>query len=206
MTDQEQSQHWRELAEQLGLPADSEGPPRTTPDTHERPAQSSSPAEPPPSDISDKALSFPEAEEPVDFHRHDESFPAPKTEAPARELSEGYGHSQDPDTQQSARKGGRRRRGNSERRSSQRSDGPEDRSPVDNAGAHKVRSGRGRRGKSRNKDGDSVPAASKAIDATRYETDAEPLSPEDREEVDNLSDWNVPSWTELIDSLYRPDR
>ena len=26
------------------------------------------------------------------------------------------------------------------------------------------------------------------------------------EEPDNLSDWNVPSWQELIASLYRPDR
>jgi hypothetical protein len=24
--------------------------------------------------------------------------------------------------------------------------------------------------------------------------------------VDNLTDWNVPSWTELIESLYRPER
>jgi hypothetical protein len=26
------------------------------------------------------------------------------------------------------------------------------------------------------------------------------------EEMDTLSDWNVPSWNELIASLYRPDR
>jgi|SRR6516162_3375652 len=29
---------------------------------------------------------------------------------------------------------------------------------------------------------------------------------DDSDEADNLSDWNVPSWTELIGSLYRPDR
>jgi hypothetical protein len=28
----------------------------------------------------------------------------------------------------------------------------------------------------------------------------------DNEEIDTLSDWNVPSWAELIASLYRPDR
>src|SRR5713226_1039733 len=28
----------------------------------------------------------------------------------------------------------------------------------------------------------------------------------DKDDVDTLTDWNVPSWTELIDSLYRPDR
>ena len=38
---------------------------------------------------------------------------------------------------------------------------------------------------------------------------AEEVSGEDdsgSEEVDNLSDWSVPSWQELVDSLYRPDR
>jgi hypothetical protein len=29
---------------------------------------------------------------------------------------------------------------------------------------------------------------------------------EREEEPDTLSDWNVPSWQELISSLYRPDR
>ena len=29
---------------------------------------------------------------------------------------------------------------------------------------------------------------------------------DDGEEPDTLSDWNVPSWNELIASLYRPDR
>lgn len=29
---------------------------------------------------------------------------------------------------------------------------------------------------------------------------------DDNEEIDNLSDWNIPSWAELIASLYRPDR
>jgi hypothetical protein len=42
------------------------------------------------------------------------------------------------------------------------------------------------------------------------EDDAEGAPPEreenDDEEIDKLTDWNVPSWTELIGSLYRPDR
>jgi hypothetical protein len=28
----------------------------------------------------------------------------------------------------------------------------------------------------------------------------------DTDDVDTLSDWNVPSWAELIASLYRPER
>jgi hypothetical protein len=38
-------------------------------------------------------------------------------------------------------------------------------------------------------------------------TSSEPDEAEDDvEDVDTLSDWNVPSWTELIGSLYRPER
>jgi hypothetical protein len=29
---------------------------------------------------------------------------------------------------------------------------------------------------------------------------------EDSEDLDDFSNWNVPSWSELIASLYRPDR
>jgi hypothetical protein len=41
--------------------------------------------------------------------------------------------------------------------------------------------------------------------------EALPQSPEDEgaddaESLDTLSDWNVPSWADLIASLYRPDR
>jgi hypothetical protein len=40
------------------------------------------------------------------------------------------------------------------------------------------------------------------------ETPAQGEEPEtdDEEEIDNLSDWNVPSWNDLIASLYRPER
>jgi hypothetical protein len=65
--------------------------------------------------------------------------------------------------------------------------------------------GRGRRRSRAERPGagsvDSSPAADEE------ETDA--LAPEPElaeEEMDTLSDWNVPSWNELIASLYRPDR
>ena len=32
------------------------------------------------------------------------------------------------------------------------------------------------------------------------------ISHQELEELDDLSDWNVPSWNELIASLYRPER
>jgi hypothetical protein len=34
----------------------------------------------------------------------------------------------------------------------------------------------------------------------------EQAPPQPEEEPDTLSDWNVPSWQDLIASLYRPDR
>jgi hypothetical protein len=40
-------------------------------------------------------------------------------------------------------------------------------------------------------------------------TEPEAAAPEpedDDDEPDTLSDWNVPSWNELIASLYRPER
>jgi ribonuclease E len=37
-------------------------------------------------------------------------------------------------------------------------------------------------------------------------TEPERDEADDQEDVDTLSDWNVPSWTELIESLYRPER
>ena len=44
-------------------------------------------------------------------------------------------------------------------------------------------------------------------DEAPREIEEEELEPVGRdEEVDDLSNWNVPSWAELIGSLYRPDR
>ena len=46
------------------------------------------------------------------------------------------------------------------------------------------------------------------IEAASDETPSFEERPEedDSDDVDTLSDWNVPSWAELIASLYRPDR
>jgi hypothetical protein len=34
----------------------------------------------------------------------------------------------------------------------------------------------------------------------------EEVQDEEDEDIDDLSNWNVPSWAELIASLYRPER
>jgi hypothetical protein len=35
---------------------------------------------------------------------------------------------------------------------------------------------------------------------------SEPEADDDDEEIDDLSNWSGPSWSELIASLYRPER
>jgi hypothetical protein len=50
-------------------------------------------------------------------------------------------------------------------------------------------------------------AAVEEDDEAPREVEEEELEPVGRDdEVDDLSNWNVPSWAELIGSLYRPDR
>jgi hypothetical protein len=52
-----------------------------------------------------------------------------------------------------------------------------------------------------------VPAEVEEPAAEETPPDATAVEPdEDDEEVENLSNWNVPSWQELIASLYRPER
>jgi hypothetical protein len=41
------------------------------------------------------------------------------------------------------------------------------------------------------------------VEATSVEEEEDA---DDGGEVDDLSNWNAPSWNDLIDSLYRPDR
>jgi hypothetical protein len=65
------------------------------------------------------------------------------------------------------------------------------------------RGGRGRRRGRRKKISQPEPDEGGSFgDAARSSSAAE----DDTEETDNLSDWSVPSWTDLIASLYRPDR
>jgi hypothetical protein len=65
---------------------------------------------------------------------------------------------------------------------------------------------RGRGGRSRRKSRRDEEAPATASDEVTGETAATPEEDDDTEEIDSLSDWSVPSWTELIASLYRPER
>jgi ribonuclease E len=66
-----------------------------------------------------------------------------------------------------------------------------------------------RRGRSRKGERESEPAqASETEEAEEEVVSEEPARVEEEEddEMDDLSNWNVPSWQELIASLYRPER
>lgn len=45
-----------------------------------------------------------------------------------------------------------------------------------------------------------------SADDAGEETPTKEVAVEDDEEVEDVSSWVIPPWTELIDSLYRPDR
>jgi hypothetical protein len=69
------------------------------------------------------------------------------------------------------------------------------------------RRGRGR-GRARTKQGKAQRSSDEpTADEEQGQTENRAAEDEGKdEELDNLSDWNVPSWTELIASLYRPER
>jgi hypothetical protein len=59
-------------------------------------------------------------------------------------------------------------------------------------------------------DAREIPESTEVDDESAQTQDSVSAEPEiiedDVDDVDTLSDWNVPSWTELIGSLYRPER
>lgn len=177
--------HWTELAEQLGLTPGPAG---------DRPSQPKPEAARPSARRERGAEDFasrPRTEEPVG-----PVPPAPVRPAGSAPVEEGGAEAapaaravEEPDDQ--PRRGRRGRRGG-------RSRGRRGEAATDQMG------------------GDSVagePSAKEAAPARGglQREDAEGTGQEaterpDSEEVDTLSDWNVPSWAELIASLYRPER
>jgi ribonuclease E len=72
--------------------------------------------------------------------------------------------------------------------------------------AKEERSGRRRRrSRRRGRRADTAPEAP-AGEETPHEEVVAPAALETEEDEDNLADWDVPSWNELIASLYRPER
>jgi hypothetical protein len=224
MSDREQDR-WRELADLLGLPPDEQKqsaaqpapPARNEPTTthHDR-APSRPEAAPPAAEVAEPAM----FEEVVitEMNLHEEDYREPESQA--REVaSEGADEPADDRPRRGRRRG---RRGSRNER--------DDRAPVENsAGREEVTEpsgnetseddfmdrteggggpGRRRHPEESHRGNVDEEARHDEEHAELEETGAmEPTTDDaDDEEIDRLTDWNVPSWNDLIGSLYRPER
>jgi hypothetical protein len=178
--------HWDELAEQLGLPPDN------TP--------TAARAKPPEPTVHRQESNL------DDMREHAEDKPADTLHAPERLPEEDTGPEDDrPARRRRGRRGGRRHReareesgSGSARRS--RSAGRSDKRP------RKARHSRG----TDEPLSQDMPDRNVDLEEVQDEHDVEPQAPPndsgetDDEEMEKISDWNVPSWAEIVSGLYRP--
>lgn len=227
--DTDHRDHWRELAMQLGLPPEAEAAEeaRETPadkcggTDDPRPgriASSGGEIEHRPSHGRSTRARLPEplADErpPVDA----ELTFGPPTATPEDTLAPGG-----PDTppEETSRPEEERERGRSRRRGGRRrgrsaeepvpSPGEAEGSGEEATGSEGGGGRRGRRGRGRRPEpvaGDETDGFADDLEDRAEEPEEPSVGPEPEadEEVDTLSDWNVPSWADIIASLYRPDR
>jgi hypothetical protein len=204
--DNDQS-HWQQLAKQLGLPPEpaeqTYAPPSPPVRQEAKPFREETPLpEPVPAsaseDITEDAVAPRIEEMPADA---ESAPPAEEKRRPARGRRRG-------------RRGGRRTEdialpaaeheapGESERPERAAVEAGEEESPPDRS----RRRGRGR--PRRKKETADVVESTDALDADTVPSDRPP-EPDDESGDDageDMSGWTIPSWQELIDSLYRPDR
>jgi hypothetical protein len=221
-----QQEHWRALAEQLGLAPDPEIPvsqslSRPAADTavreefHQQPAPPSTAPELPRVDTSRPAAPpdegpAPEQEDAAPpLERGRSSVPAEESAEVRAEAAEKTGQIQD---RRRPRSRGRRssRAARAEPDSGVEAASEETAADVASSAEKPVESSR-RRGRGRpRRRRSSMEEATESLVAPELEEETEPeATPEpesDEDEPDTLSDWNVPSWNDLIASLYRPER
>lgn len=195
--------HWDELARQLGLEPEQSG---RKPEAPAKPIRSPEPVAerspethaPEPAFEEDRYEAGPHedrfeeiaSEQPVEPHEAEE----PAAEEPPQRRRGRQG-----------RAGGRRGRRSRDETAAEPGDTGEvvAETPPQEETAAEQEPGR-RRGRRRGRrDAEPVEGESKAEPA---EEAAAAEEDDSIEEVDTLSDWNVPSWNELIASLYRPER
>jgi hypothetical protein len=189
-----QEEHWRELAQLLGIgpeqPASKPSPAKEpiAPPPVEVKAPPPPPPEPEPvlpeAEIHEEVLAVPPAEEswenPVEEPDFPDEIPPQPEDRPAGMDTEDKPHR------------GRRRKGRRGRREERRPARVEE-EPI------------------RSEDPDEEMPFAEDFDNGGEETEdaAEPVEAPTEDDLDveaTLRDWNVPSWNELIASLYRPDR
>jgi hypothetical protein len=225
MTDDEQRQrqHWQELAEQLGI----DGPSPVLPAEEKRLAKAA-PAKP---SLAPTRAATGEDASRTGFKKEERTLPAEdqspsrgttafeETAAPswqAEELpnKEPSGHPEAPSEVAPQRRQGRKStRGTRPRRSSDQArprDADDSKRPEEIIEEESAPRAHRRRKEEPGDHGASSEEVSTPADEDEPEEgQANPEVREeetDKDDLDTLTDWNVPSWTELIDSLYRPDR
>jgi hypothetical protein len=219
--------HWDSLAELLGLPPEPK--PAPPPPPEETPTEKDHTQEAEPQEIpkaGGRSLES-EAVEPAERDAHrgrhrwapfgeeepEELAPLHSPEQPAEitapEVAQEQQAAVEPEEtepeEKESRSGGRRGRrsgkGRSSRSASAEGEGEETQAEPEAEKTDRARRrGRGRSRQSRSRSTEAETA--EAVDREGAEEEPD-LKDED---LDTLSDWNVPSWAELIASLYRPER
>jgi hypothetical protein len=231
MSEQDRNQHfdhWAALAEQLGLPPAATPSPEAPAAVARKPApvfeesaravapppppEPLPPAEKPAGPEPFRAQGSRRPPRPAEFERaieHRDPAPVPK------EIEEPAGQGEAGEEIEKPRSSGRRRgrrpdkeKGGMPSAVEEASEGPAE----GDAAVHEKAEPTERRGRGRGRSGTKPARSSRPVpEAGPAPADesapGQAVEPEEKEEeLDTLSDWNVPSWNELIASLYRPER
>jgi hypothetical protein len=217
MTDHErnrQRDHWQAIAEQLGLARDAEPAEPEHEAGHERATPAPPPAER--ADEPEEMITAQGADQQETVFSTEDSDQARAVDVPET-LTEVQDEdvdapSEESDAQHGRRRGRRRRGGKSRRRNEEKVNEPGERG-ISRAGDSTLEEGeedlpRGPRRRGRGHERiDEAEAEAEAADLPAPETiEQEADDDTEIEELGDFSNWNVPSWNELIASLYRPER
>jgi len=225
----DRSNHWQALAEQLGLEPEKPIAPR--PPTFEKASAPPAPLEPPvePSRSMEAPMWEPLDEEvtfaPRERKRDSEKVPevvqaSTKVEQPT-ELESGTTHQNEDESE--GERSGKRRSGRRRRRRSRPGDAPpgdekpaapgdesaaEERETIvrESASDDSPREPSGRRGRGRRRSGDKDAPRREETATLTAQAEKPAIEPDEDADLDDLSNWQAPSWQELIGSLYRPER
>jgi hypothetical protein len=201
---------WRELAEQLGLPPEPTAPaePALPPTQVLREPESAAAEAPEPGERTDNKDQTLEAvrEEPTDTKGAEPVGAATEPEESPREERR---HSRG---RRRGRRGGRKTEPSAAETSEEETGAAETTATQadDEAEPAPERSRRRGRGRSRSRKAVAEEEMSEPAEETEEQQEEEPApqpaAVEEDEEDDDMSGWSIPSWQELISSLYRPDR
>ena len=213
--------HWRKLAEEFGLEPEPTAPsPKAVPARSAEPEALAAAAErvAPPSSVERLGPSAPHSRRAISEQAKAGPDPAPANPAPAEISVESPVAEEEGAPARGRRRGRRGPRRAAEPESESVAETPESGEPLESAakeGAEtseedkpkRRRRGRGR-GRDRRGKEDEVEREETPEEEPVAEEEEEPFAveEEDDEDATDYSDWSVPSWQDLIASLYRPDR